>query len=167
MRIFLFLLIVLLPLAGCYQPLYGTKSAAFEQSAGEKALNAIAINSIPDQQGQMLRNLLIDRMYGKGRPAAATHRLDVRLSSLEEKLGLQKDATSTRARLNVTASYDLIDTKTNAILFTATSRSVVSHNILADYYATLASKEDAYRRGLSELADLIVARLLLFEGQQK
>lgn len=166
MRIYLIpLFVLLLPLlSGCYQPLYGTKSMAFEPSAGESALNAIFISTIPDEYGQLLRNLLIDRMYASGRPAQPTHRLDVGLSSVEEKLGLQKDATTTRARLTIRSTYNLIDTKTNKPVFSAASRSVVSYNILDDHYATLASKENAYRRGMKEMSDLIVARLLLHLG---
>lgn len=166
MRFFIALLLLLaLPLSGCYRPLYGNKDSLSSQSAGEHTLGAIALGNIPDEHGQVLRNLLIDRMYAAGRPAAATRRLDVQLSSLEERLGLQKDATTTRARLTLKVGYTLVNTATGEKLFSTTSRSVVSYNELDDHYATLSSKEDAYRRGLVELADIMVARLLLFTSQ--
>lgn len=159
---FLFLLLLLPVLASCYQPLYGTKSMAFETAAGEQALGHIALATIPEANGQALRNLLIDRFYINGRPSAPTRQLVVELKALEEKLGLRKDATSSRARLTLTAMYTLSDNATGKPLFSTSSRSVVSYNMLDDNYATLSSRENAYQRGLKELADIMTSRLLLF-----
>jgi LPS-assembly lipoprotein len=158
---FLFLIPLLL-LAACYHPLYGSKDFSGTPSAQEKNLNSIFIAGIPDENGQRLRNLLIDRFYGAGRPATTSTRLEVQLVAFEEKLGLQKDATTTRARLNLTSNYTLFDSATNKPLFRATSRSTVSYNILDDQYATLALKEDAYSRGVRELSELMTTRLLLY-----
>lgn len=162
----LFTVLILL-LSACYQPLYGNKGFLGAAAAPEARLNTVELAGIQGEQGQKLRNFLIDRFYGAGRPAKPRYRLDVRLTPLEEKLGLQKDATTTRARLTLTAEYDLLDTATRKILFTARSNSAVSHNILGEQYATLASKEDAYQRGLKDLAELITTRVLLYFNRQQ
>jgi LPS-assembly lipoprotein len=163
----LFALLLPLSLTGCYQPVYGQKSLAAMDAptAQEEKLGAIQIGSIPDVTGQRLRNMLIDRFYSYGRPTQPLYRLDVRLTPLEEKLGLQKDATVTRARLTLTANYDLVDSATSKIIFSGFSRSVVSNNVLNDEYATLTSREDAYDRAVRELSDLITTRLLIHFNQ--
>lgn len=155
-------LLALLSLAACYAPIYGNKGFSASATAQEVKLNHVAISAIGDANGQHLRNLLIDRFYGGGRPLKTDTRLEVRLHSQEDQLGLQKDATTTRSRLTITADYALFDTATNKQIFAATSHSTASYSILDQQYATLAAKEDANKRTLQELADLITARLLLF-----
>jgi LPS-assembly lipoprotein len=163
----LFFLLPLLLLTACYQPVYGGKSFSSAPTAQENRLNRVALGNIPDENGQQLRNLLIDRMYTAGRPDKPAHQLNVTLTSLEEKLGLQKDATTTRARLTLSTSYALVDTATGKTVFSNSARSVVSYNILDAQYATLASKENAYDRALRELSDMIVGRLLLYFGNEE
>lgn len=163
---FLFMALLLLPLTACYHPLYGNKPRTMESaSAQEEKLNAIFITSIPDENGQYLRNLLIDRFYGQGRPIHPAYRLDITIAAKEEKLGLQKDATSTRARLNITATYTLFEKESGKSLFSATSRSTTNYNILDQQLGTLTSRENASQRGLKEIADLMTTRLLLYFGQ--
>jgi LPS-assembly lipoprotein len=157
----LLLLAPFLVLGGCYQPLYGTKAFSATPSAAESRLNQVAIANIPDETGQKLRNLLIDRFYINGRPLRPDYELLTRLTIFEEKLGLRKDATTSRARLSLTADYDVIESATRKKIFSGISRSSVSYNILDQQFATLSSKENAVDRGLRELSEMITTRLLL------
>lgn len=127
----------------------------------QAALNDVAIANIPERNGQKLRNLLIDRFYAYGRPQKTTYTLSVRLTVAEEKLGLQKDATTKRARLNVTANYTLSKTDTRAVLLDSASHTSVSYSILDQEYANLSARENAADRGLNELAELITTRVLV------
>lgn len=163
MRIFSCLLILaaLLSLSACYRPLYGDKDFGFNNSAQQDNLNQVEIAGIPDQTGQRLRNLLIDRFYLKGRPANPTYELRTNLTLIEEKLGIQKDATATRARLELTATYSLYSKATGKRVYNGFSRSLVGYNILDQQYATQASRENAADRGVRELADLITTRIAL------
>ena len=154
------LLIPALTLTSCYTPLYGAKGLA--ATTQEQSLNDIFIGPIDGENGQKLRNLLIDRMYINGRPAKASCSLEVNLKVVEEHLGLQKDAVTTRARLNVSAQYKLSAAALGKVLLTETTRSVVSFDILTQDYATLSSRENAYDRALKEVADRIVTRVLLY-----
>ena len=163
----LFLSLILLLLAACYQPVYGNKTLLGPPSAREAQLNSIGLGNIEGEHGQKLRNLLIDRFYAGGRPAAPRYRLEIHLTSLEQKLGLQKDATTTRARLILTAQYNLLDAATHKSLLTGSSISSVSHNILNEQYATQVSEEDAWQRGLKDLAELVTMRVLLYFDRQK
>jgi hypothetical protein len=59
-------LVCLLTCGRGFHAVYGSHGGS--DSPVAEQLNQVAIDNIPDRQGQMLRNALIDRMYGKGRP---------------------------------------------------------------------------------------------------
>lgn len=161
-RLACLLLLALMPaaLGACgFKPVYGT--AAHDSTVGT-ALANVQIDPIADRNGQVLRNNLIDRFYTDGRPASAKYRLALSLAATEEALGIQKDATATRARLRLQASYELVDIASGQVVYRTFSRSVVSFNLVDSQFAVLATRQDAYDRGLTELADDIRTRLSLF-----
>lgn len=161
------LLLALSPvvLGACgFTPVYGTAS---QQGHVGAALANVQIDPIGDRNGQILRNNLIDRFYTDGRPADPRYRLAVSVSAMEEELGIQKDATATRARLRLQASYELIDTHNGQVVYRTFSRSVISFNLLDSQFAVLASRQDAYDRGLTELADDIRTRLALYFAREQ
>jgi hypothetical protein len=164
MRIILVLLLPLL-LSSCYRPVYGKRPFGADATAQEKRLNTILIGNIQDESGQTLRNFLIDRMYGAGRPDKTDAILDIGLSSYDEDLGLQKDATTLRKKVTYRANYTLSDSKTHQIMFRRSSRTFVSYDKIDAQYGALVSKEAAQDRALRELADLIVTQLLVYYGQ--
>jgi len=149
-------------LSGCgFTPVYGDRGVSASPAAAAR-LDSVAIEPIGERNGQMLRNLLIDRMYADGRPADPAYRLVIRLAATEEDLGIRRDATATRARVRLVADYELVDTASNEVVYRTFSRAVVSYNLLEAQYATLVAEQDAYERGLIELADDIRTRLALF-----
>ena len=97
------LLLLLLPyllLTGCgFHPIYGSR----DESTRRCSRNSIRSPSraFPDRQGQTLRNELIDRMYGKGRPHNPKYHLAVTLRSTEEGIGLLPNAITTLTELTV------------------------------------------------------------------
>lgn len=152
-------------LAGCgFAPLYGDKGGA--EPAVKDSLSAIAISPIPDYNGQFLRNALIDRLYFNGRPHAPKARLNVKLTSTETNLGIQKDATSTRSQLTLHARYNLVSTETSRVLTSGAVSTIVGYSILEAQYGTLATQRDAYKRGLSELSEQLVGRLSLYYAEK-
>ncbi|HYE49835.1 MAG TPA: LPS assembly lipoprotein LptE [Azospirillaceae bacterium] len=164
-RLAALLLALALPaLGGCgFKPVYGTGASAPVQGQGvQAALAQVSIDVIPDRNGQVLRNLLIDRFYGQGRPENPDYRLAVALTAAKEDLGIRKDATATRARVRLVADYQLIDTKTGKTLYRTFSRAIVSYNLLEAQYATLVAEQNAYERALTELSEDIRTRLSLY-----
>lgn len=142
-------------LGGCgYHPVYGTYSAT-ENVAISDHLNAIDIATIEDKEGIILRNALIDRMNSKGTPQNPLYRMKIDLSSSTSKLGIQSSDTATRANLTINAEVKLTELSTGKILYSDRLSSFVSYNILDSTYATFASENNAYKRGLTELADKI------------
>ena len=158
-----FALLLLLPLlAACgFEPLYGQPTATGQRV--EQQLADVAIDNLPDRRGQQLRLLLSDRFYGTTAPApTARYRLAVTYTASKQDLGIARDDSATRSRLNLTASYKLIDATSKEPLLEGKERAFVSYNILTGPYATLAAEENAYDRGLVQLADLLTNRVALY-----
>lgn len=153
----------LLALSGCgFSPIYGSFGNDADVSA---KLNNVEISNISNREGQVLRNLLIDRMYHNGRPENTTSILEISLKSNEISLGLQKDATTSRQEHNLTATYVLKDKNGNE-LTRGTARSIVSYNKLDPQYGTLASKQNASDRAIKEVSEQIINRISLYFAEK-
>jgi LPS-assembly lipoprotein len=153
-----------LALTACgFTPVYGSHESNNAHVAGE--LNQIAIDNIPDHNGQMLRNDLIDRMYGKGRPGTPLYTLSVHMHYTVEDLGIQADATSTRSLMNMYGDFKLSDANHNVVL-SGTAHSVTSFNKLANQYGTLAAEQSSFERTIFEVSEQIVNRLSLFMAER-
>ena len=151
------LLFSVLCLLGCgFQPIYGAHGGGSAPAAEQ--LGQVAIDNIPDRQGQMLRNELIDRMHGKGRPRQPLYRLEVRPRITREDIGIQANATSTRSILNMYADYFLRDMEGQELM-RGTAHSITNFNKLNAQYGNLAAEEDATRRTIHEVSEQIVSRL--------
>jgi LPS-assembly lipoprotein len=145
--------------SGCgFHPIYGSHD---DNTPVAAELNEVAIDGIPDQHGQMLRNGLIDRMYAKGRPQQPKYHLDVSLRANEEGIGLLENAVTSLSELTITATYSLKDTQ-GKVIMTATAHTVANYDQLQQQYGTLAAREGAYQRSLNEIADQIVNRVSLY-----
>lgn len=151
-------------LAACgFQPIYSSHDHS-APVADEMA--QVAIDNIPDRTGQMLRNNLIDRMYGtSGRPRRPLYHLGVELRTTIEDLGIQADATSTRTLLNTYGTYALTDRDGNELI-RGTAHSVASYNKLSDQYGSLASKENAIDRTINEVSEQITNRVSLYFAER-
>lgn len=151
-------------LSGCgFQPLYGGSSVG---AAASDRLMEVDIASIPNREGQKLRNLLIDNFYPSQRPGSTRYRLDIALSASEQKLALQKDATAVRAQLLVNAPYRLTDTQTGKVVFQSNSRSMISYNTLEQHYAAIVTVQSAYDRALEDISNDITTRIAMFLGRE-
>ncbi len=125
-------------------------------------LNQVAISNIPDRQGQILRNLLIDRFQISDRSATTAFHLDAQIQASEQNLALRKDSSATRAQLVLNVPFRLIDTTTGRMVLQGRSRSLIPYNVLEERYAGLATLDSAYSRGLNEIAEDITARVAMY-----
>ena len=159
-----FLLSFAAALDGCgFHPLY--KDDGGREASAE--LSAVHISTIPDRNGQMLHNFLLDRINPQGRPADPRYVLDIRLAETKASLGIIKDSSSTLAQIANVATYTLVDLKTKAPLQSGRSRSVTSYNIVQSDFATLASEKDARERSLREVAEDITTKVAIFLSSRK
>ncbi|MGB9153047.1 MAG: LPS assembly lipoprotein LptE [Alphaproteobacteria bacterium] len=160
------LALALLLLSACgFRPVYGTHTTEDGVSVSSD-LNSVAIDSIADRNGQMLRNDLIDRMYGKNRPAQPLYTLTVKVTSSEQDLGILANATSTRSMLNMYGDFVLTDEFGKTVL-KGSAHSVASFDLLDQMYATVASREDANERTIHEVGEQIVNRVSLYFSERK
>ncbi len=160
------LLLPLLMLTGCgFHSVYGAHTND-DGTPVASALNDIAIDNIPDRNGQMLRDDLIDRMYGRNRPAQPLYTLKVKIHFVEQDLGILANATSTRELLDMYADYDLVDAKGASIL-AGHAHSVASFDRLDQMYGTVAAREDALERTLHECSEQIVNRLSVHFAEKR
>ncbi|MDR3449640.1 MAG: LPS assembly lipoprotein LptE [Alphaproteobacteria bacterium] len=158
-------LLGLLALAGCgWHSVYGTMGDNGDKVAAN--LNNIAIANIADRNGQMLRNDLMDRLYGKERPEHPRYTLTVKLTYSTEDLGILANATATRSLMNMQADYIMTGPDGKDVLRGA-AHSVASFDRLDQMYATVASQDDAYNRTIHEVSEQIVNRLSLYFSERQ
>ncbi|MEM7650500.1 MAG: LPS assembly lipoprotein LptE [Pseudomonadota bacterium] len=156
----------LLFLASCgFHPVYGVNK--YTAVGVEEKLAQTQIGSIPDREGQYLRNALIDRFYRSGRPANPRYSLTI--SEITESLrGLDVtiDSDTTRGQLALFTSIQLIDKSTNEKLIERNLKSIASYNIIASEFANRVSEQNSRENALNDLARQIEEQLALYFKRQ-
>ncbi len=151
---------VLWLLAGCgFEPLYGSRGPT---SRVESALSEIRIEPIEDRAGQQLYNHLLDRLNPRGAPGHPRYILATTVTISKAELGIERDETATRAKLSLSASFSLRDMANNAVVYSGSSQSTNSFNIVVSDFATLSAEKDAIDRAARVVSNEIKSRLALF-----
>lgn len=167
--LFLHLILTALAISACgFSPIYGKNSNAANSSNAadigtEDHLALTAISNIPDQEGQFLRNRLVDRLHRNGSPINPVYQLNA--SPVTESLidlDITKTADSTRGQLRLDTHITLTDTRDNAILFQRSLRAITSYNILSSEFSTRVSENTARQNALTDLAGQIETQLVLY-----
>ena len=162
MRTFLILASLLIISACGFSPVYGTLGHDNEFGT-EDLLALVAIDNIPDREGQFLRNELIDRFYRYERPANPQYRLKVKyLTESLRDLDITEDSDSTRAQLRMQAQIELLDAVTGESLMQRTLHSASSYNKLGSEFATRASEQSTRENVLNALAQRIETQVTLY-----
>ena len=155
--------LVALMLAGCgFQPLYGKGSL----QANRADLGQLRIEPIADRVGQITYNALRDSLNPKGAPSDPRHALRVLLREKKERLVFKRDATATRGRLGLKASYSIIDLATGKSVSKGLSRTTASYNIVQSDYATLVAEQDARDRVARTIAGDVARRVSICFSNQ-
>ena len=148
-----FLVCSLLLLSACgFKPMYGTHSESTLSTTGS-ALSQIQIANIPDRNGQILRNTLVDRMNPSGLATNPQYRLEV--TDLEESvrdLDITIRSDTTRQQMKLTADMKLIDVVTNEIVLEKDLTARGSYNILESEYTSRVSRQDLRNDLLKKIA---------------
>lgn len=129
--------------------------------------SSVEIANIPDSDGQYLRNVLIDKIYAKGRPANSAYTFHVsKLKSGKSGIGVGKDASVTRVQMRVNATATLVDNATGAKVLERELRSFGAYNVFAGQYATMTSADAAKKWALDDLAGQMTRELALYFDRQ-
>lgn len=151
------LIVVCLLIASCgFRPLYQNTNTL---NGGTSVLNNIWVDTIRDQSGLELRNNLIDRFYNAGVPEHPPYHLKIDLTERTRDLVIERDSTTTRKQLVITADYKLIETATGKTVENGSVRSASSYNILDSQYTTTVTQDQIRHQVLTDLADKITLRL--------
>jgi LPS-assembly lipoprotein len=153
------LAVLMAPLAGCgFRPLYGGSTAG----GFDPDLAAIKVQPIADRQGQLLGLALRERLNPRGTAVPERYVLNVVLALSRADLGIQRDATSTRAEIQGSATYTLTPPRSDNVIFSGKSLSTSSFNILSDGYATKVAEDDARERAIHDISEDMAMTLSLF-----
>jgi LPS-assembly lipoprotein len=156
--------LLLLPLGGCgFHPLYGEETLA----ADEPALAAIVVLPIADRIGQQLELSLREALNPRGISVEPRYHLSTLLTQSRIDLGIQRDASSTRGRVDVYVTMTLAEYKSGKPVYTAHTQSTSAFNVLQDAYAAQVAEDDARTRTVRDLTVEIRTRLALFVRQQQ
>jgi LPS-assembly lipoprotein len=157
-------------LSGCgFAPVYGKHAANQTPDIGiEDHLALIHINTIPDREGQILRNALIDLFHRNGAPAKPVYALTV--APIKETiidLDITKTADATRGQLRLETSMTITDLITNKTLMTQNLKTISSYNILASEFSNRVSESSTRENALLDLARQIETKTTLYFKREK
>jgi LPS-assembly lipoprotein len=154
--------------AGCFQPLYGEKSAVGGAGIGEK-LSSVGVAPIDAPNGTRLsrvgvevrNNLMYGLTGGAGAPPP-NYKLDIRLTA--SRMQVIVDITTARPEIQnygIDATYTLTDIATGKKVVTGQAFSRVSYNIPGQQqrFAGDRGLRDAENRAAKEISDSIRSRL--------
>lgn len=153
------LALALMLVAACgFRPLYGGGAEA----GAVQALATIEIDRIPRRIGQILRNDLLDHLNPNGPPAHPAYRLKVNVVKTTSPLDIRTDATITRFNVSLEADFVLIDLESGETVYSATTRTVGSYDVIRSDFATLVAEDDTTRRVTREISVEIKTLLAVF-----
>ena len=157
------LFISILTLGSCgFSPMYGTINNDNKQST-EDLLRKIYISTIPDREGQFLRNELIDNFNNTGINNEYTYTLHTdKIDEKETELDITKSSDATRMQLKISTTINLKHNLTGEIIFSRKLHSITSYNILSSQFTTKASEEYARNNALKDIARQIETQIALF-----
>jgi LPS-assembly lipoprotein len=155
-------------LGGCFQPLYGDKTAD-GSSVIRNQFAQVAVAQIPASNGTAeariaveLRNNLVFALTGGGGGAPATHELKITMSST--RMSMMVDVDTSRSEVEnfgLNASFQLIDLKTGKPVLRDTTVARVSYDIPGQEqrFAKGRALRDAETRAAKVISDSIQTRL--------
>ncbi len=147
-------------LSACgFTPLYSNQKTI-------ESLSSIEIDVIPNQEGQFLRNVLIDRFYNNGMPLTSTYKLTIApLQERRKDLDVTITSDTTRAQMMLSSRLTLTEISTGKTLLQRPLKSITSYNVLGSEFATRVTEKNARENALDNIARQIEKALVLYLGR--
>jgi LPS-assembly lipoprotein len=165
-RIFCLVFVGMLSACG-FEPLYGPQSSQRPEVCEQLA--QIKVARIPDREGQILRNHLIDILSPNGQPVFPAACLNVQLIKTKVDVNVRKDGTAMRYKITLVANISLCDPETNQMFYTDRATVVnayyIGGNTAVAAYSTVISERDAVKKALKLLAENIQLLLASYYKQ--
>ena len=151
----LFKLLLVLPivaLAACgFTPVYGTNGSA------SVLLNSVLVAEPKNRNGYLVTKQLESRL---GRAADPRFDLGLDITTSVKVLNINAEGDIERYNLLGTVNYTLRDTQTGQITASGKVNSFTGYSATGTTVATQAAQQDAQKRLMVILADLIIANLI-------
>ncbi|MBO9559294.1 MAG: hypothetical protein J7515_12050 [Caulobacter sp.] len=144
--------VLALGLSGCgFTPLYGPQTVT-------KGLSAIEVVAPSGRAGYLLREKL-DDAFARDPNVLPSHRFIYRVEEKRYARGVRVDNVANRYELNLTAYWQLVDTKTGKPVKEGTTAAAVTYDSADQPYASTAAQQDSQERAATELARRIQLEL--------
>jgi hypothetical protein len=154
---------LVLGLTACgFRPLYAPPVESGNDSENVYAFDifrSVAIESIPDREGQYLRNELTRLLHPNGADRQRFYSLSIRISESERNLAVRKSSIATRANLTVRGEFSLVDRRDGKVLVSGDTSVTSGFNIFESEFQSLSALNSARFRALDSLAQQISIRL--------
>jgi LPS-assembly lipoprotein len=158
------ILLLALPVGGCFQPLYG--EAAHPGLTAE--MRAIDVAPIKDRIGHYLGNDLIADVNGTGSSPAFKYRLTVTTTTSEATPTVSSQMNvANAATVTATAKYSLTPAGGGAELLGGSATAVTVYDRTEQRFSNLRARRDSEIRLAKSLAEEIELRLAAFLGDKK
>ena len=155
-------LMAMLPVAGCFRPLYGTRVLPGDETMLE-SLSTIAVDSTGGRQARFFRNELLFLLRGGKAGLNPVYRLEHQLTPRVSSISLQIASDVPRSFiLNLTVSYALWDIDKNRVVLHGTSFSEASFSYANQRFANSRAYIDAQQRAAKVIADEVRLRIAAF-----
>ena len=152
-----FVLVLSLPRCG-WAPLYADPQSG--PASGD--LRAIQVLPISERIGQRLEMALRNSLNPTGEPTKFLYALHTTLTVSLSALGIQSQGTATLGRIDVSASFVLVDNRNGSTLLSNSAHVQNSFALNPNQYSTVVGEDDARVRSVAELNQEIMTRLTLF-----
>lgn len=148
---------VLPNLAGCgFTPVYKTDATTPDIHS---KLSKIYINTIPEKQGVILYNQLVDLLHKNGTPITPEYRLITTVSVNSFTTAIKRNNESSRGVVRVEGEFELI---TADISKTFKSRSECGYTVVKNPYASDTAEQNASERCLRDIGQDAYRQLSLY-----
>jgi len=146
-------------LTGCgWAPLYADP----QTGPASEELRAVQVDPILERIGQRLEIALRNSLNPSGEPTPARYRLRTTLSTSLSNLGIQSQGLATLGKLDIFATYFLIDMQSGNNLLVNTLHVANTFDLNPNQYSTTVGEDDTAVRSVAELDQEITTRLTLF-----
>ncbi len=146
--------------------MYGKPADSDTSSKVTEDLSSIRVGLIAERTGQDLRNQLEFLLDPNSSSSPRQYTLNITLSEKEDTLAVERSGLATRANVEITANFKLIEDTTGSPVLGGTTRAVSGYNLLDNDFSTQTSKGDARKRVVDQLAYEIRNRLAAHFTQQ-
>ncbi|MFM8746317.1 MAG: LPS assembly lipoprotein LptE [Aestuariivirga sp.] len=152
-----------LALAGCgYRPLYGSAQG---NGGVAGSLSSISIPEAGDRAGQLVRNDLLSSMQsGKGEDR---YLLNLTTVVADNNIVAKRQPAVTRQSIQITATYQLVEKSTGAVLTQGTTFARASYDVIRQPFADQQAQTDATERAALEVSADIRTRLAAHFAKQQ